>query len=449
MKYVIIGGDAAGMSAAMQLLKHDLSAEITILEQGAVYSYAQCGMPYVINGVVKSVNDLVVRSVETYRNKFGMDARVHHQVEKVDTEEKLVSGRNVKTGESFCIRYDKLLTASGGSSFIPNWKGVDLQGVYSVKTLADVEAIMKKVENGIEDVTIVGGGYVGLEMAESFRLLGKRVRILIRSRQVAKTFDEEMAKLIEEEAERHGIEILYEEVLEEIIGEHFVTSVRTNKRTYETDVVLVAAGLRPNTEFLKETGIHLAKNGAIYVNEWMETNVVDVYAAGDCAMQYDRITQVDEYTPLGTHANKQGRVAGLNMAGKHRAFKGITGTSILKFMDLALGKTGLSDREAFAAGIAYLSMIVRSKTHASYYPNARSLTVKLTFRREDGLLLGGQVIGKAGVDKRIDVLSTALFNEMTVEELEDLDLSYAPPFNSTWDPIQRAARKAVAKLEDK
>lgn len=473
MKYVIIGGDAAGMSAAMQLLKHDKTAEITILESGAVYSYAQCGMPYAISGVIADVDDLVIRDVDTYRKKYGMDARVYHRVDQVNPDEKLVSGHNLATGENFQMAYDRLLLASGASPFMPKWAGDELNGVHVVKSLADTEAIIAQMETDVADVMIVGGGYIGLEMAESFRMLGKRVSILIRSKQIAKMFDDDMAQLIEEEAARHEIAILYEEEVVELMGADRLTSIRTNKQTYETDLLLVATGVRPNTGFLADTGVALAKNGAVVVNEYLETNVENIYAAGDCATQYHRLKQTDDYVPLGTNANKQGRLAGLNMAGKRRAFQGITGTSILKFMDITLGKTGLSDREAANVNLAdtlggmkgknqirnspdakplglqlpYQSVTIKASSHAGYYPNAKSLQIKLTFHSESGLLLGGQVIGEAGVDKRVDVLATALFNEMTVEALEDLDLSYAPPYNSTWDPVQRAARKAVGKLE--
>ncbi len=448
MKYVIIGGDAAGMSAAMQVFKHDETAQITILEQGEIYSYAQCGIPYAVSGVTSSVENLLVRSVATFRNKFGMDARINYKVEKVDTNKQIVSGRHLKTGEAFQVPYDKLLIASGASPFVPQWEGINLAGIHSVKTLPDTNRIIEDLEEDVAEVTIVGGGYISLEMAESFRVLGKKVRLLIRGTQIAKIFDEDMAKLVEEEAVRQEIEILYEEEIEEIIGDGKVSEVRTNKQTHKTDLLIVATGVRPNTAFLKETNISLAKNGAVDVNEHLETNVPNVYAAGDCALQYNRLTGKNDYIPLGTHANKQGRIAGLNMAGMTRSFKGIVGTSILKFMDLSLGKTGLSEREAKDAEIPCMAVLIKAKDHAAYYPQAETLWIKLTFNENDGLLLGGQVIGKAGVDKRTDVVAVAIFNQMTVEELEDLDLGYAPPYNSTWDPIQKAARKAVGKLTE-
>lgn len=449
MKYVIIGGDAAGMSAAMQMLKHDKEAEITILEKGEIYSYAQCGIPYAISNVVPSVDDLIVRDVTTFREKFGMDARVLHDVQKVDPEEKVVLGRHVETGNEFRVPYDKLLIASGASPFVPSFPGDELEQVHALKTIPDTKVIIEDIIDGIEDVTIVGGGYISIEMAESFRLLGKKVRLLVRGTQLAKIFDKEFSEYINEEADKQGIDVLFEEEIEEIIGDEAVTAVRTNKQTYETDMILIATGISPNTAFLKHTEVELAENGAIKVNKWQGTNVADIYAAGDCALQYNRIKEKYDYVPLGTHANKQGRLAGLNMAGECRSYKGMTGTSIMKFMDLSLGKTGLSDAEAEAENMSYDSVTIQTKNHASYYPNAQDLSIKLTFHQETKKLLGGQVIGTSGVDKRTDVLATALFNEMTVEALEDLDVSYAPPFNSTWDPVQQAARKAVGKLADR
>ncbi|HLR41932.1 MAG TPA: FAD-dependent oxidoreductase [Pseudogracilibacillus sp.] len=446
MNYVIIGGDAAGMSAAMQMMKYDPEAEITILEKGEIYSYAQCGMPYVIGGVVDSVDDLIARDVDVFREKYGMDARTLHEVERVDTKERTVSGRIVGTGETFQVPYDKLLIASGASPFVPIWKGMDVAGIHTLKTIPDTTEIAEDVKKDVQDITIVGGGYIGLEMAENFRKLGKKVRMLIRSGQVAKIFDESMAAYIMEEAERHGIDVLLHEEIKEVIGKESVTAIRTNKTIHETDMVLVATGIQPNTAFLQGSGVDVARNGAVQVNEWMETNVRNVYAAGDCAQQYHLVKEAYDYVPLGTHANKQGRIAGMNMAGQYRVYRGMTGTSIMQFVDLTLGKTGLSDREAANQELPYASVEIAGKHMARYYPGSEKISVKLTFRTDNGLLLGGQLVGKAGIDKRTDVLATALFNKMTVEQLEDLDLSYAPPYNGVWDPIQRAARKAVGKV---
>lgn len=447
MKYVIIGGDAAGMSAAMQILKYDKDASIITLEKGGVYSYAQCGLPYAISGAVPDTDQLILRQRTTFQNKFGIDARTFREVKSIDTEAKIISGLHTVSAEEFSISYDKLLIATGADPFVPGWAGRDLKGVHTLKTIPDTEAIIAQIQDGVEDVTVIGGGYIGLEMAESFRMLGKNVRMVNRSEQVGKIFDREMATYIHNEAKKHDIDVLLNENMIAIDGEDTVKAIRTDKGTYETDLVLVATGIRPNTQFVQGTGIKLASNGAIYVNEYMETNMKDIYAAGDCTLQYHLVKGKDDYIPLGTNANKQGRMAGMNMAGEIRAFKGIVGTSILQFMDLSLGRTGLSNKDAERLGVPFTSVTVEVNHIARYYPGGKKITVKLTYRPDNLLLLGGQIIGEKGVDKRIDVLATALFNQMTIMELEDLDLSYAPPYNGTWDPIQRAARKAMRNVE--
>ena len=447
MKYVIIGGDAAGMSAAMQIMKYDPSAHITIVEKGNVYSYGQCGLPYVIGGVVKDEQQLIARDVDVYRNKFGMDAKVGHEITELDTVAKNVIGKDMSKGTDFVIPYDRLLIATGADPFVPKWSGGELKGIHTLKTIPDALKIQQEIDR-VQDVTIVGGGYIALEMAENFHRLGKTVRLLIRSDQIMRSLDKGISEKIESEANKYGIEIAYEEEIETIIGEQRVERIQTNKRTFSTDLILVATGIRPNTKFLKNTNIKTMENGAIYVNKCLKTNVPDVYAAGDCATQYHRLKKQTDYVALGTQANKQGRIAGMNMANKHREYRGMVGTSILKFMEIAIGKSGLSEAEAEKLSIPYDSVMMDVANIASYYPGVKELSIKINYRTDNGLLLGGQLIGEAGVDKRIDVIATALFNQMTVRDLEDLDLSYAPPYNGVYDPIQQVARKATSKLEE-
>lgn len=442
MRYVIIGGDAAGMSAAMQFLKYDKDAEITVLERGTIYSYGQCGLPYVVSGEIESADKLISRSVHTFRDKYGIDARINSEVTKVDAESKTVHGFDVGAGEYFSVVYDKLLVASGADPFMPDWDGSDLAGVYALKTIPDAESIMQYMQQGVQNVTIVGGGYIGLEMAEGFSTAGMQVRLLNRSAYVGKIFDEDMAEHIHEEAAKQQIDLHLNEDVKKIIGTDQVEKIQTDKGEYSTDLVLVATGVSPNTAFLEGTGVATGVKDAIQVNGFMETNVPDIYAAGDCALQYHKVKKQYDFIPLGTTANKQGRIAGMNMTGESREFKGITGTSILKFMDLSLGKTGLTEKEANALNLPYEAVTVQGNDIASYYPGAKTTYVKLVYRTDNLLLLGGQVIGEKGVDKRIDVLATALFMEMKVTDFEDVDLSYAPPYNGVWDPIQRAARKA-------
>lgn len=441
MKYVIIGGDAAGMSAAMQIVRNVEDAEIVTFEKGGIYSYGQCGLPYVIGGTVSSTDEVIARSVETFRQKYGIDAHLYCEVKNIDSDEKKVYGIHTKTGEAFCQSYDKLLIATGASPNLPEWEGIELEHVHVLKTIPDTHRILDSLKEEINDVTIVGGGYIGLEMAENFHKLGKHVRIIQRGKQLASIFDEDMVEHIHKEAQDKGIEVILEENVKRIVGETTVEAIETDKRRYETDLVLISIGVHPNTTFLKGTDIRLSTNEAIEVNRYMETNVKDIYAAGDCAVQYHRIKEQDDYIPLGTTANKQGRIAGLNMAGNGVAFGGIVGSSIIKFMDLTLGKTGLSEKEASALQFPFQTISLEVKDHADYYPGASPLSIKLMYRKDNDLLLGGQIIGKDGVDKRIDVLATALFNKMSITELTDLDLSYAPPYNSPWDPIQQVARR--------
>jgi NADPH-dependent 2,4-dienoyl-CoA reductase/sulfur reductase-like enzyme len=441
MKLVIIGGDAAGMSAAMQMVRNSSGHEITVLEKGGVYSYGQCGLPYVISGKVESTDALIARTQSTFKEKYGIDARVFHEVQKVDAENKMVSGINHRDGETFSLPYDRLLIGTGVSPVIPKWEGVTLPGIFSLKTIPDAKAIMDYLEKDIHNVTVIGGGYIGLEMAESFAELGKKVTIIERNEQLAKIFDADMAELIHEEAEKHDIVLKMGESVEAFGGRDKVGSVKTDKGEYETDLVLVAVGVKPNTSFIEGTGIKTSVNGAIQVNAYMQTSMEDIYAAGDCATQYHRVKEKDDHVPLGTHANKQGQIAGLNMVNVHKTFKGIVGTSIIKFFDLTLGRTGLTEKEANRLNIPCASVTITATDIAGYYPDDKKMRLKLVYHKETHKVLGGQIIGENGVDKRIDVLATAIFHSMTTEELLDLDLAYAPPYNGVWDPIQQAARR--------
>ncbi|HDX9589471.1 TPA: CoA-disulfide reductase [Bacillus pseudomycoides] len=442
MKYVIIGGDAAGMSAAMQIVRNDQEANVITLEKGEFYSYAQCGLPYAISGVIASTEKLIARSVDTFRDTYHIDAKVNHEVTRVDPASKKVYGIHTQTSEPFEFEYDRLLIATGVRPVMPNWKGSDLQGVHLLKTIPDAEKIMETLQNkNVEHVTIIGGGAIGIEMAETFVELGKKVRMIERNQHVGTVFDEDMAAYIHEEAKKHNIEVLTNENVKSFQGKEQVEFVETDKGTYETDLVLVSVGVKPNTDFLEGTEIIKNPKGAIQVNAYMQTNIEDIYAAGDCATQYHIIKEKHDHIPLGTTANKQGRIAGLNMVNKRRAFKGIVGTAVMKFMDITLGRTGLNEKEAEQLHLPYDIIKIDSTNIAGYYPSKKALHVKLLYRTDTKQLLGGQVIGEQGVDKRIDVLAMALFHKMTIHDLEDVDLSYSPPYNSVWDPLQQAARR--------
>lgn len=442
MKVVIIGGDAAGMSAAMQIVRNDENAEVVTLEKGNIYSYGQCGLPYVISGKIESSEKLIARTVDTFREKYGIDARVFHEVTEVDTENKVVKGTNLKTGEAFTENFDKLLIATGVSPVKPGWDGIDLEGIHTLKTIPDAEKVMKDLDDSIKKVAVIGGGYIGLEMAEAFRELGKEVRIIELGPQLASIFDKDMAEFIHEEAERNNVSVHTNEGVQSFKGDKRVKKVVTDKGEYDADLVLVSVGVKPNTGFLNDCGIHTTENGAIQVNRYMETSMENIYAAGDCATHFHRVKERDDFVPLGTTANKQGRIAGLNIIGQPNTFKGIVGSSVIKFFELTLGRTGLSTKEAEELNLPYANCSTEATDIAGYYPEARELRVKIVYRDDNERILGGQFIGKYGVDKRVDVLATALYHNMSLHDIEDLDLSYAPPYNSVWDPLQQAARRA-------
>lgn len=440
MNIVIIGGDAAGMSAAMQVVRAQPDWHVTVLERGAVYSYAQCGLPYYIGGVVAERDELIARKREFFQDK-GIDARIYHEVEEVDVENQLVKGTVTDSGESFAVSYDKLMIASGASPISPPFDGKDLAGIHVLKTIPDAEKIVADMKENVLNVTIIGGGYIGLEAAENLVEQGKNVRLIDLADRLGPAYDKEIRDYIEKEAEDKEIELVLGESVTAFGGETRVEFVRTDKEEYRTDMVIVAIGIKPNTSFVKNTGMHLHASGAILVNPYMETSVKNVYAGGDCATQYHRIKEKDDYIPLGTHANKQGRIAGKNISEGSKTFKGIVGTSVLKFFDLTVGKTGLSEREANDLGIDYKVIGYESATHAGYYPGNDHMFIRMIKNKQTDQLLGVQAIGKSGVDKRIDVAATALYHQMTTEDMENLDISYAPPYNSTWDPLQQGARR--------
>ncbi|RPF56159.1 CoA-disulfide reductase [Aquisalibacillus elongatus] len=442
MKYVIIGGDAAGMSAAMQIVRSEGDHEIITFERGEIYSYGQCGLPYTISGIVDEPEDVIARKVETFRDKYGIDARVNHEVTNVDSAAKKVSGIVTSSGENFEETYDKLLVATGASPVTPDWQGSDLKGIFHMKTIPDTRKILDFMDQDVNHVTIVGGGFIGLEAAENFKEAGKDVTIIQRGDQLMNPFDSDMAELIHEEAEKQGVEVIFNESVQHFSGESNVEQIHTDQHTYETDMVLMSIGIKPNTQFLGNE-LSYGPKGELLVNDYMETNVQDVYAAGDCASQYNRVTQEQDYVPLGTHANKQGMVAGQNLSGERVSFKGIVGTSILKFFDLDIARTGITEKKAKDLGIDYDTVTVKTRPVAGYYSSEEKITVKLVYQKKSKQLLGGQVIGNLGADKRIDVLATALYHNMTTDQLLNLDLAYAPPYNGVWDPIQQAAKRTL------
>ena len=441
MKYVIIGGDAAGMSAAMEIVRHVKDADITTLERGFIYSYGQCGLPYVVDGRISSTKRLIARDVETFRDKYGIHARVGHEVKAIDIKKQLVTGTDVTTGEPFKIPYDQLLIATGADPVVPVEKGRNLAGVHTVKTIPMLENLLADLTPDKKTVTVIGAGYIGLEMVETLRETGRNVRLIQRNSYLATFLDKEVAQPVYDEAKKQGIDVLFNTSVLAFEGENHIEQVVTDQGTFDTDLVIVAVGIKPNTQFLKETGIELAENGAVVVNHHLETTIPNIYAAGDCAMHFNIVKDRLDYVPLGTTANKQGRIAGLNMAGECVPFHGIVGTSIMKFFDLTVASTGITEDMAKELELDYEAYTLSARHIAGYYPGAERMFIKVVVRKSDQQLLGAQIVGSAGVDKRIDVFSIALYSKMKLPNLLDLDLAYAPPFNGVWDPLQQLAKR--------
>ncbi|SES19326.1 FAD-dependent oxidoreductase [Salipaludibacillus aurantiacus] len=441
MNVVIIGGDAAGMSAAMQIVRAQPDWKITVLEKGAIYSYAQCGLPYYIGGVVQDSNDLIARKREVFEEKHGIDARIYHEVTEVDPEEQVVKGTVTDKNEPFEVPYDKLLVAAGASPVMPPFDGNELEGIHVLKTIPDARKIVEDMKEDVLNVTIVGGGYIGLEVAENLVERGRKVRLIDLADRLGSAYDPEISEKIQAEAERNGIEVILGESVKAFEGENRVERVVTDQGEYLADMVVVAIGVKPNSGFMKNTGVHLHDSGAILVNPYMETSVKNIYAAGDCATQYNRIKEKDDYVPLGTHANKQGRIAGSNIAGQTKTFKGMVGTSVVKFFNITIGKTGIGEEEAKELGINYKAIGYDTAPYSHYYPGSDAIFIRMLKHKETDQLLGVQAVGNTGIDKRIDVAATALYHRMTTEDMENLDIGYAPPYNSPWDPLQQGARR--------
>lgn len=441
-KVIIIGGVAAGMSAASQLRRLNKDVEILVFEKGGDVSYGACGLPYYISGVTESDEELIARTVEQFEER-GIHVYLHHDVQQVNAERKEIKVLDVHNNKEKTYQYDQLLIAVGTEPIIPPFMKENVQNVFTLKTLEDGKKMRVFFQQEhIQHVTIIGGGYIGLELVETMLELGKRVTVIELNKQILPPFDADIAQIVQDELKGRVEFRLGEEVQELINDGGNVTAVQTNEGTYETDAVVVNVGVRPNTQFVNDIGLNMLKNGAIIVNEWMETNLPSIYAAGDCATSRHLISRKPVNIALGTIANKQGKLVGDNLAGQRRPFPGVLGTSVVKIMELEIARTGLSEKEAKEAEIPYKTVTVDANSHASYYPGAKKMAIKLLYHPETLKLYGAQMAGEKGVAKRIDVFATAITAGMTTEEITFLDLSYAPPFATVWDAVQVAARKA-------
>jgi NADPH-dependent 2,4-dienoyl-CoA reductase/sulfur reductase-like enzyme len=448
-RLVVIGGDAAGMTAAAQARRMNTGDELEIVafERGPRTSYAACGLPYLIGGLVEAPDDLVARTPEEHRAN-GIDVRIRHEVTAIDTEAATVTVRDLDTGQTSVTHYDDLLIATGASGITPPWPNTDAEGVLQLRTIDDAAQVERAIGAGAKRAVVVGAGYIGLEVAEGLLARGLTVTVIEKNDvPMGAVLDADMAAAVADAMRSAGVDLrLGTAVTGFTAADGHVTAVETEAGAVETDLVIIGLGVRAKVDLARDAGIGVGEAGGIVVDDHLRTSVPRVWAAGDCVESHHRITGRSVVIALGTHANKQGRVVGTNIAGGEASFGGVLGTAITKFQQLEIGRTGLTEREAQAAGLDAFAVITKAMSRAGYYPGAQLMRIKIVAARGTGRLLGAQIVGGEDAGKRINVLATALWNGMTVQEVGGMDLSYAPPFSPVWDPVLLAAGKAASAV---
>jgi NADPH-dependent 2,4-dienoyl-CoA reductase/sulfur reductase-like enzyme len=450
-RLVVIGGDAAGMTAAARARRRrdPVDLEIIAFERGPYTSYSACGIPYFVGDLLSDIDELVARSPDEHR-KNGIDVRTGHEVVAIDVNKRRVRVRDLAgDGSERDEPFDHLVVAAGAVPARPDVPGVDAEGIFGVQTLADGVTVRRAVDEGEpRRAVVVGGGYVGLEMAEALVRRGLEVALVDRTEQpMASTLDLDMGELVADAVRSVGVSLHLGEAVDGFEVENgSVRAVHTAHRSLPADIVILGLGVRPNIALAREAGIAIGKKGGIVTDARMETSVGGVWAAGDCVESVDRITGLSVVVALGTHANKQGRVVGINATGGDVRFPGVVGTAVSKICVYEVARVGLTEREAADLDRDVVAATIESTSRAGYYPGAAPLKVKVVADRPGGRMVGAQIVGAEGAAKRIDVLATAIWNRMTVDDVASLDLSYAPPFSPVWDPVLIAARKVADEL---
>ena len=449
-RLVVVGGDAAGMSAASQAKKRRPDLEVVAFERGRATSYSACGIPYWISGTVDDEAALVARTPEQHR-AAGIDVRMRTEVVGIDLDRRTVAWRDLDSGAEGSEPFDDLVYATGSVPMRPPVPGIDADGVFGVQVLDDGAALRTELARGsVRRVVVVGGGYIGLEIAEACRIRGLDVTVVDLSATPVGTFDPDVGAQIAEAVRGEGIDLVLSDGVAAIdVGAdgRARAVVTASGRELPADLVVLGLGVRPNVALAREAGIPLGTSGGVAVDARMRTGVEGVWAAGDCVESVHRLSGQRVVVALGTHANKQGRVAGINIGGGYATFPGVIGTAITRVCDLEAARTGLSSAEAEAAGYSFVRAAVDSTTKAGYFPGAAPIRVTMIAERRSGRLLGAQIVGRKAAAKRIDALAICIWNQMTVDEILSLDLSYAPPFAPVWDPVLIAARKAFEAVE--
>lgn len=440
MKVVIVGGVAGGATAAARIRRLDENAEIIVFERSGFISYANCGLPYYIGGVITDREELTLQTPESFYNRFKVDVRVRHEVTDIYPDRKTVAVKNLETGEVFEEKYDKLLLSPGAKPIKPPFKGLDSDRLFTLRTVEDTLRIKEYVDREKpKSAVIAGGGFIGLEAAENLRDLGVDVTVVDLLPQLMAPFDSDMASFIHGEVRKHGVKLALGRRVEDVYEENgkMVVAIE-NGSPLTADMVLLAIGVAPDTSLAERAGLRLGVKKSIVVNDRMETSCPDIYAVGDAVQVKHFVTGEETLVSLAGPANKQGRIAADNICGKDSRFGGSQGSSVIKVFDLTAASTGINEKTAKALGIDYDKVILSPMSHAGYYPGGRVMTMKVLFEKGTYRLLGAQIVGSEGVDKRIDVIATAIRAKMKATELIELDLAYAPPYSSAKDPVNMA-----------
>ncbi len=432
MKIVVIGAVAAGTSAAAKARRNDERAQITIYEKDSNISYSGCGMPYFISGEIKAVNELTPREPEFFKKKYNIDIKIKCEVIDVDTKERILTVKNISTGEVFTDNYDKLVLATGATPFKPNIDGVDAENVFFLRNIADSIKIKQYINAKKPRTAVIGGtGFIGLEMLESLTELGIQTQIVELAPHITPNLDKDIAKVLENRLVAKGVNVFTGTSISKILNGKVELS---NGKEISADIVLMATGVRPNTQLAKHMGVEIGTSGAIKVDSEMNTNIQDISACGDCIETFCTVTGEKVYRPLGSTANKTGRIAGQNISGKKMQYKGNLGTGIFKVFDITVASTGLTEERARKHGFD-AQVCHNIKPDKPHYMGGKEMTIKAVADRKTGRLLGVQIVGFGGVDKRIDIFATLITYKATVDELFDLDLAYAPPFSTAKDAV--------------
>lgn len=440
MKVVIVGGVAGGATAAARIRRLNEQAEIVVFERSGYISYANCGLPYYIGDVITDPEDLTLQTPESFFSRFRVNMKVRHEVTAIHPDKKTVSVKNLQTGEEFEESYDKLILSPGAKPTQPRLPGVGLNKLFTLRTVEDTFRIKDYInKNNPKSAVLAGGGFIGLELAENLRELGMDVTIVQRPKQLMTPFDADMASFIHNEMRRHGVKLALGHTVEGFEEKDSgVDVLLKNEAPLHADMVILAIGVSPETTFAKDAGLELGIKGSIVVNDRMETSVPDIYAVGDAVQVKHFVTGLDALISLAGPANKQGRIAADNICGGDSRYTGSQGSSVIKVFDMTAATTGVNETNARKAGLDVDTVILSPMSHAGYYPGGKVMTMKVVFEKETYRLLGAQIVGYEGVDKRIDVLATAIRAGMKAPELKNLDLAYAPPYSSAKDPVNMA-----------